>query len=61
MTTVRVDVGGHHHLDDPEVVSAAVRDVLGCLRLRFADTEATLLEAHSPLPEGADRMVAQVD
>jgi hypothetical protein len=61
VTTVGVGVIGHHRLDDPEEVSAAVPDVLGCVRLRFADTEATRLEALSPLPEGADRMVAQVD
>ena len=59
MTTVRVGVTGHRRIDDPEGVSAAVRDALGRVRERFAGAEATRLEAVSPLAEGADRIVAR--
>lgn len=59
MTTIRVGVTGHRRIDDPEGVSAAVRDALGRVRERFAGTEATRLEAVSPLAEGADRIVAR--
>jgi hypothetical protein len=58
VTTVRVGVTGHRRIDDPEGVSTAVRDALWRVRERFAGTEATRLEAVSPLAEGADRIVA---
>ena len=64
MTTVRVGVTGHRRIDDPEGVSAAVRDTLGRVRERFAgevgaERAETRLEAVSPLAEGADRIVAR--
>lgn len=59
MTTLRVGVTGHRRVDDPEGVSAAVRDALGRVRERFAVTAATRLEVVSPLAEGADRIVAR--
>jgi len=59
VTTVRVGVTGHRSIDDPEGVVAAVRDALARVRERFAGTEATRLEAVSPLAEGADRIVAR--
>lgn len=69
MEVIRVGVTGHRRIDDPEAVSAAVRDVLGRVRERFAaigdasavgaGRAATRLEAVSPLAEGADRIVAR--
>ena len=56
MATLRVGVTGHRRIDDPDGVSAAVRDALGLVRERFA---AARLEAVSPLAEGADRIVAR--
>jgi hypothetical protein len=60
--TLRVGVTGHRIIDDPEGIAAAVRDALGRVRERFAGaggTEATRLEAVSPLAEGADRIVTR--
>ena len=57
--TVRVGVTGHRRVDDPEGVGAAVREVLGRVRERFAGAEGVRLEAVSPLAEGADRIVAR--
>ena len=53
MTNVRVGVTGHRRIDDPERVSAAVRDALGRVRERFAgevgaERAETRLEAVSP-------------
>ena len=59
MTTLRVGVTGHRRIDDPRGVGAAVRDGLARVRERFGVTKATLLEAVSPLAEGADRIVAR--
>ncbi|HEY5387343.1 MAG TPA: hypothetical protein VIL79_05505 [Thermoleophilia bacterium] len=59
MTIVRVGVTGHRRIDDVEGVSAAVRDALEHVRERCAATQATRLEAVSPLAEGADRIVAR--
>ena len=59
MRTLRVGVTGHRRIDDPEGVSAAVREALGRVRERFAGTGAARLEAVSPLAEGADRLVAR--
>jgi hypothetical protein len=59
VTTIRVGVTGHRRIDDPEGAIAGVRDALRRVRERFAGTEATRLEAVSPLAEGADRIVAR--